>query len=113
MRVDIFGVPLCETPRNHPRAAAPGAAGAMCGLFRVPQRGGAGDRVARRRPRARGGGRGGAGWGGVAARRTHPPAAGQAGEARAGQWVLRSTSVIGEGLVSHRGFQPSHSEPAS
>lgn len=37
----------------------------MRGLFRVPQRGGAGDRVARQRPRARGGGRGGAGWGGA------------------------------------------------
>lgn len=44
----------------------------MYGLFRVPQRGGAGDRVERRRPRARGGGRGGAGWGGVVAPRTHP-----------------------------------------
>lgn len=42
-----------------------------------------------------------------------PPAAGQPGKKRAGQWVLRFTSAIGEGLVSHRGFQPSHSEPAS
>lgn len=62
---------------------------------------------------AGGGGEGGAGWGGVETPRTHPPAGGPGGGARAGQWVLPSTSANGEGLVSHRGFQPSHSEPAS
>lgn len=60
----------------------------------------------------RGRGRG-QGWGGVEVPRTHPPAGGPGAEARAGQWVLPSTSASGEGLVSHRGFQPSHSEPAS
>lgn len=64
-----------------------------------------------RGPGPEGGGRGGAGWGGVEAPRTQP--GGPGGEARAGQWVLPSTSASGEGLVSHRGFQPSHSEPAS
>lgn len=55
----------------------------MCGLFWVPQQGGAGDREAR--PRPGGGGRGGAGWGGVEAPRTHPPSRrpGRPGEGRA------------------------------
>lgn len=65
-----------------------------------------------KRGRARGRGAG-QGWGGVEAPRTHPQPGCPGGKARAGQWVLPCTSASGEGLVSHRGFQPSHSEPAS
>lgn len=77
------GVPPAARPRGPPRPAAPKAPLAMCRLFWVPQQGGAGEREAR--PRPGGGGRGGAGWGGVEAPRTHPPAGrpGRRGEGRA------------------------------